>query len=69
MDSSNFLNASGWPDPEHYTTARDLSKVTIATIQNFPKYYHFYSQKTFTYAGIKQNNAIRLYTKILEQMA
>ena len=56
MDSSNFLNASGWPDPEHYTTARDLSKVTIATIQNFPKYYHFYSQKTFTYAGIKQNN-------------
>ena len=56
MNSSNFLNASGWPDPEHYTTARDLSKVTIATIQNFPKYYHFYSQKTFTYAGIKQNN-------------
>ena len=56
MDSSNFLNASGWPDPEHYTTARDLSKVTIATIQNFPKYYHFYSQKTFTYSGIKQNN-------------
>ena len=56
MDSSNFLNASGWPDPEHYTTARDLSKVTIATIQNFPKYYHFYSQKTFTYGGIKQNN-------------
>ena len=56
MDSSNFLNASGWPAPEHYTTARDLSKVTIATIQNFPKYYHFYSQKTFTYAGIKQNN-------------
>ena len=56
MNSSNFLNASGWPDPQHYTTARDLSKVTIATIKNFPKYYHFYSQKTFTYAGIKQNN-------------
>ena len=56
MDSSNFINASGWPDPEHYTTARDLSKVTIASIQKFPKYYHFYSQKTFTYAGIKQNN-------------
>ena len=56
MNSSNFLNASGWPDPQHYTTARDLSKVTIATIRNFPKYYHFYSQKTFTYAGIKQNN-------------
>ncbi len=56
MNSSNFLNASGWPDPQHYTTARDLSKVTIATIRNFPKHYHFYSQKTFTYAGIKQNN-------------
>jgi len=56
MTNSSFVNASGWPDPDHYTTARDLSKVARATINNFPDYYHYYSQKSFTYSGIKQFN-------------
>ncbi|NQV56927.1 MAG: D-alanyl-D-alanine carboxypeptidase [Rhodospirillales bacterium] len=56
MNNSKFVNASGWPDPDHVTTARDLSKLAVATIKNFPDYYHFYSEKSFTYSGIKQGN-------------
>jgi len=56
MTNSSFVNASGWPDPDHYTTARDLSKLASATINTFPDYYHYYSQKSFTYSGIKQFN-------------
>ncbi len=56
MQASNFMNASGWPDPDHYTTARDLAKLALATIKNFPEFYHYYKEKTFTYNGIKQGN-------------
>ena len=65
MNNSSFVNSSGWPDPEHYTTARDLSKLARATINNFPDYYHYYSQKEFTYSGIKQfNRNPTLYRKL-----
>jgi len=44
MSNSNFVNASGWPSPDHRTTARDLAKLALATIRNFPDYYHYYSE-------------------------
>ncbi len=56
MTKSNFVNASGWPDPGHETTARDLATLAIATIKNFPEFYHYYNEKSFTYNGIKQGN-------------
>lgn len=56
MPHSHFANASGWPDPEHYSTARDLSVLAHALIHDFPEYYSIYSQKEFTYHGIKQGN-------------
>jgi D-alanyl-D-alanine carboxypeptidase (penicillin-binding protein 5/6) len=56
MLSSNFTNASGWPDPNHQTTARDLTKLAIATIQDFPEFYHYYEEKEFNFNNIKQNN-------------
>ncbi len=56
MTNSTFRNASGWPDPEHRTTARDLAKLAVATIRNFPEFYKYYGEKTFTYNGIKQSN-------------
>ncbi len=56
MNDSNFKNASGWPDPEHYSTARDLAKLASALIKNFPEYYKYFSEKTFTYNNIKQDN-------------
>ena len=56
MSNSHFVNSSGWPDPQHRTTARDLARLSQATIENFPEYYHFYAEKVFTYNGIRQAN-------------
>ena len=56
LTNSNFVNASGWPDPGHKTTARDLAILTRATILDFPNFYHYYKEKTFTYNRIKQAN-------------
>ncbi len=60
MTNSHFMDASGLPNPDHYTTPRDLAKVTIATIREFPQYYHWYSEKEFTYNNIKQHNRNKL---------
>jgi D-alanyl-D-alanine carboxypeptidase (penicillin-binding protein 5/6) len=56
MLSSTFRNATGWPHPEHLTTARDLALLAKRTILDFPNYYHFYKQLQFSYNGIKQQN-------------
>lgn len=56
MKNSHFMNASGWPDPDHYSTARDLAKLATALIHDFPEYYKYYSQIEYTYNGIKQGN-------------
>ncbi len=56
MNNSHFMNASGWPDPEHYSTARDLATLASYLIRTFPDYYHFYSQIDYTYNNIKQGN-------------
>lgn len=54
--NSNFFNASGWPHPEHYSTARDLTLIARRIISEFPQHYHYYSKKSFTYNDITQNN-------------
>jgi D-alanyl-D-alanine carboxypeptidase (penicillin-binding protein 5/6) len=56
MNHSNFVNASGWPDPNHYSTARDLSILAKSLIATFPKYYPMYSEKEFTWHNITQHN-------------
>lgn len=56
MENSNFVNASGWPDPEHYSTARDLSILATALIKDFPEHYGYYAEKEFTFNNIKQAN-------------
>ncbi len=56
MKDSNFVNASGWPDDNHYSTAKDLAKLGRALIVNFPEYYGYYAEKEFTYNDIKQPN-------------
>lgn len=56
MTNSNFMNASGWPDPEHYSTPRDMAIMALSLIRDFPDYYHYYSEKEFTYNNIKQGN-------------
>ncbi len=56
MKESNFKNASGWPDPDHYSTAHDLAILAYRTIQDFPEYYHYFAEREFTYNKIRQLN-------------
>jgi D-alanyl-D-alanine carboxypeptidase (penicillin-binding protein 5/6) len=56
MTATNFKNASGLHEEDHYSTARDLSKLAIATIKNHRKFYGVNQEKEFTYNGIKQGN-------------
>ena len=56
MTHSHFTNSTGLPDPDHYTSARDITLVTAATIREFPEYYEWYAVKEFTYNDIRQHN-------------
>jgi serine-type D-Ala-D-Ala carboxypeptidase (penicillin-binding protein 5/6) len=56
LDHTHFADVDGLPDPQEYTTARDLSTLAIHLIRDFPEYYHYESEKDFTYNGIKQGN-------------
>ncbi len=56
MASSHFANSDGLPDPQHYTTARDLTVLARALVREFPEYYPWYSIREFTWNKIKQQN-------------
>jgi D-alanyl-D-alanine carboxypeptidase (penicillin-binding protein 5/6) len=56
LKDSTFRNATGWPDPEHRMTCRDLSLLARRLINDFPEYYRFYSQRSFQWHGITQEN-------------
>ncbi len=60
MNDTHFVNSTGLPDPEHYTTPRDILKVAAATIREFPEYYRLYAEKEFTFNGIRQQNRNKL---------
>jgi D-alanyl-D-alanine carboxypeptidase (penicillin-binding protein 5/6) len=56
LNNSHFMNATGLPDPQHYSTAHDLALLAMALQRDFPEYYHFFSELNFTYNGISQGN-------------
>jgi D-alanyl-D-alanine carboxypeptidase (penicillin-binding protein 5/6) len=56
MTNSHFVDASGLPDPQHYSTAHDLEILTAHLIHDFPQYYPIFAEKDFTYNNIKQGN-------------
>ncbi len=56
MQNTHFVDASGWPDANHYTTAHDLALLSAALIRDFPQYYHYLSEREFIYNGIRQFN-------------
>ena len=60
MKNTHFKNSMGLPDPDHYTTARDLFILTSALISEFPEYYQWHAIKEFLFNGIKQTNRNRL---------
>jgi serine-type D-Ala-D-Ala carboxypeptidase (penicillin-binding protein 5/6) len=60
LKNTHFVNATGLPHPDHYSTTEDLALLAAAIIRDFPEYYPLYSQKEFTYNKIKQANRNRL---------
>jgi serine-type D-Ala-D-Ala carboxypeptidase (penicillin-binding protein 5/6) len=56
MKATHFVNADGLPDPNHFTTARDMAILANALISEFPEYYPWYSIHEFTWNNIKQQN-------------
>ena len=60
MNDSNFVNSTGWPSRKHVTTAKDIAILAKAIITEFPEHYALYSEKEYTYNGIKQYNRNKL---------
>ncbi|MBA3695746.1 MAG: D-alanyl-D-alanine carboxypeptidase [Methylotenera sp.] len=61
MKNTHYVNATGLPDPQHYTTAADLATLAAALIRDFPtEYAKYYSTKEYTYNKITQPNRNRL---------
>ena len=60
LANTNFVNATGLPAPNHFASARDMALLAAALIRDFPAEYALYSQKEFTWNGIKQANRNRL---------
>lgn len=60
MTNTTITNASGWPDPNHLMSKRDL--VTLATymLREHPEFYHYFSERSFTWNGIEQDNRVPL---------
>ena len=56
LTDSSFANATGWPDPNHRMSARDLANLAIRMIEDHPEYYHIYSETEFSYNEIRQGN-------------
>ncbi|NIE87150.1 D-alanyl-D-alanine carboxypeptidase family protein, partial [Burkholderia sp. Tr-860] len=60
MSGTHFADVNGMPDPQHYTTAGDLAKLSARLIRDFPDYYNIFSVKEFSYNNIRQPNRNRL---------
>jgi D-alanyl-D-alanine carboxypeptidase (penicillin-binding protein 5/6) len=56
MTGTHFVNASGLPHPEHYSTAHDIALLSRALIRDYPEEYKVYAIKEFEWNGIKQHN-------------
>ncbi|HKM65411.1 MAG TPA: D-alanyl-D-alanine carboxypeptidase family protein [Acidisphaera sp.] len=63
LTHTTFINCTGWPDPGHLSTCRDLATLSARIIQDFPEYYHYDSEKTFKYDNIEQENRNPLVQK------
>jgi len=60
MHSTTFRNASGLPNREQVTSARDMSVLSTRIMKDFPQHYHFFSTQSFRHRGITYNSHNRL---------
>jgi D-alanyl-D-alanine carboxypeptidase (penicillin-binding protein 5/6) len=56
MKNTHYVDASGLPDPQHRTTARDIATLSRALIRDFPEQYKMFAEREFTFHGIRQYN-------------
>lgn len=56
LTDSYFANASGWPDPDHKMSLRDIAKLSRHIIETYPQYYKYFAEQTFSWDNIKQEN-------------
>jgi D-alanyl-D-alanine carboxypeptidase (penicillin-binding protein 5/6) len=63
MKGSHFENSDGLPNPNHYTTARDMTLLAKALVRDFPEYYPLFSMHEFLWNNIKQQNRNGLLTR------
>ena len=64
MNNTNFINSSGWPETNHYSTVYDLAVLSNSIIREFPDLYLYFSEKEFTYNEINQPNRNKLLTSV-----
>jgi D-alanyl-D-alanine carboxypeptidase (penicillin-binding protein 5/6) len=60
LKDTHFVNATGLPDAQHYSSAHDLALIAAALVRDFPQFYYIYAQREFEYNGINQFNRNRL---------
>jgi D-alanyl-D-alanine carboxypeptidase len=65
MTRSNFANASGLPNPNQWTTARDIATLSLRLMRDFPEYYPYFSTMSFTYGG----RVVRTHNRLLGRYA
>ena len=63
LKTSHFMNATGLPAENHYMSAYDVAYLALRLIHDFPEYYHFFSEKEFTFNKITQENRNTLVVK------
>lgn len=56
LKNTNFVNVTGWPDENHFSSARDIAVLSKRLIEDFPDHYKIYQEKWFTFNDIKQRN-------------
>ena len=56
LSNTHFVNATGWPDPNHYSSALDMARLARAIILEDPVHYALYAEKEFVWNDIKQPN-------------
>ena len=63
MTNTSFSDATGLPDPNNYTTARDMATLSAALIREFPEEYRRSAVREFTFNGIRQHNRNRMLNR------
>ena len=64
LENTNFINSSGWPEKNHYSTVYDIALISNALIRDFPNLYSYFKLKDFLYNNINQPNRNRLLNNL-----